>query len=169
MKYSLKTIEILFFIIACLVGTLSHFVYNWSGQNSVVGLFFPVNESTWEHLKLIFFPIFLTTILEYFLFNQKYHNLICIKLLSSLIGMAVTIVLFYTYTGIYGKNSDVMNILIYFISMAAAFRFSYRTLQQKNTCCLSGRTSYFLFVLMTLLFFIFTIFPPKIGLFLSPI
>ena len=59
MKPSLKKIEWISFLAASVLGTLFHFVYGWSGENPVAGLFFPVNESTWEHLKLIFFPILL--------------------------------------------------------------------------------------------------------------
>ncbi len=66
MKYSLKTIEIISFIIASLLGVIFHFIYGWSGENAVAGLFFPVNESTWEHLKLIFFPILLVSIGEFY-------------------------------------------------------------------------------------------------------
>ena len=40
-------------------GTLLHFVYSWTGNNSIIGLFAPVNESTWEHMKLLYFPMLL--------------------------------------------------------------------------------------------------------------
>lgn len=33
-------------------GSLVHGVYGWSGSNTVVGLFVPINESVWEHFKL---------------------------------------------------------------------------------------------------------------------
>lgn len=54
---SLKKVMIFAAIIVSVIGTLAHFVYDWSGQNSFVGLFTPVNESTWEHMKLLFFPM----------------------------------------------------------------------------------------------------------------
>ena len=38
-------------------GSLFHFVYDWTGHNTLVGLFFPTNESTWEHMKLAFLPM----------------------------------------------------------------------------------------------------------------
>ena len=46
-------------IFSAVLGTLSHFFYKWSGQNPVIALVSPVNESTWEHMKLVFFPILL--------------------------------------------------------------------------------------------------------------
>lgn len=167
-KLSLKKIEIISFIIACILGVLFHFIYEWSNENPIASIFFPVNESTWEHLKLIFFPILLLSIVEYFLFGIRYDNFIFIKFLSAVIGMVITVVLFYTYTGVYGKNNDVINILIYFISMIAAYIFSYRSLRAKRLYGIPGKVGYYGFIILFLLFVVFTLFPPEIGLFLPP-
>ena len=51
------TIAGIFFVL--ILGCLSHFFYEWSSNNFIVGLFAPVSESTWEHMKLIFFPMLL--------------------------------------------------------------------------------------------------------------
>lgn len=40
-----------------ILGTLFHFVYDWCGQARLIGLFVSVNESTWEHMKLLFIPM----------------------------------------------------------------------------------------------------------------
>ena len=55
----LKTTAIIGILFVLIVGTLSHYVYEWSGKAFLVGFFFPVSESTWEHMKLIFFPMLL--------------------------------------------------------------------------------------------------------------
>ena len=67
---SLKKNIIAFVIIGAL-GTLGHFLYEWSGDNRLVGYFFSVNESTWEHLKLLFFPTVIYSVFEYFLIKEK--------------------------------------------------------------------------------------------------
>lgn len=168
MRNTLKKAEIISFIIACILGVIFHFIYEWSGKNAAAALFFPVNESTWEHLKLIFFPILILSAAEYISFRIQYKNFICGKFLSVLIGMGITIVLFYTYIGVYGKNVDVINIIIYFIAMAAAYVFSYRFIHSNKTtgcspviCCIG-------FIILLLLFMLFSKFPPPIGLFVSP-
>ena len=61
---SLKT-NLFRFIFISVLGVLLHFTYEWSGDNAVVGLFSAVNESTWEHLKLLFFPFLLRVIEAY--------------------------------------------------------------------------------------------------------
>ncbi len=165
---SLKKAEIISFIVASILGVIFHFVYDWSGENPIVSLFFPKNESTWEHLKLIFFPIAILSLVEYFVFNIQYKNFAVVKLLSILLGMALTIVLFYTYTGVYGKNSDVINIAIYFIAMAVSYLFSYRMLRTGFLSGVSPQIGYWGFIILLLFFFLFTLFPPQIGLFTPP-
>lgn len=165
-QYSLKKVESISFVIASILGVIFHFIYDWSNENPIAGLFFPINESTWEHLKLIFFPIILLALIEYFILDIRYKNFVFIKFLSALLGMAITVVLFYTYTGIWGKNNDFLNILIYFISMAAAYLFSYRWIRSKKMSGVPAKTGYWGIVVWMLLFFLFSMFPPEIGLFM---
>ena len=56
MNGRLARLEGIGFIAVSIAGTLMHFIYEWSGNNKIVALFAPVNESPWEHLKLLFFP-----------------------------------------------------------------------------------------------------------------
>lgn len=61
-----------------LVGTLLHFVYDWFGGSfwAVLGA---VNESTWEHLKLVFWPIVLFGFIEYLFYGKKYQGILTYK------------------------------------------------------------------------------------------
>ena len=56
---NLRKFTVIGILFVSVAGTLLHFVYDWSGQNPLVGFFAPVNESTWEHMKLLFFPMLL--------------------------------------------------------------------------------------------------------------
>lgn len=76
-----KYVVIGFFVVGIL-GTLFHFVNNdWSGQMWFVGLFVPVNESTWEHMKLLFVPMLIYIMLgnlyikrQEFMQSKKYKE-----------------------------------------------------------------------------------------------
>lgn len=161
-KYTLAGI---FFVV--ILGTLSHFTYEWSGNNRIVALFCPVNESTWEHMKLCFFPMLLYAL---FMNRQLQEEYPCITsaLLSGVIyGTFLIPVIFYTYTGILGYNLLFLDLATYLISVLLAFRAVYRL----SLSCRAATFTAFLKVLTALLFlgfWIFTFFPPAIGLFVPP-
>ena len=64
--------QIIVLIVCLALGTLLHFTYEWSGENQLVALFSAVNESTWEHLKLLFFPMILMGVLGYFVIGTNF-------------------------------------------------------------------------------------------------
>ena len=58
-KSKIKNYQIVSTIFVCILGTLLHFTYDFFGQNMIIASFSAVNESVWEHLKLLFFPMLL--------------------------------------------------------------------------------------------------------------
>lgn len=71
MKRELRRWEIVGFIATGLFGTLLHFVYEWTGGNRVIAVFSAVNESTWEHMKLLFIPFLVFTVVEFIVFPRR--------------------------------------------------------------------------------------------------
>ena len=53
-------------IIISLVGTLSHFLYDLTNHNKLIGIFAAVNESTWEHIKIALTPTLLWGLVDGF-------------------------------------------------------------------------------------------------------
>lgn len=164
----IKTIEPIAFVIASILGVIFHFLYNWTGRIRFIGFFVPVNESIWEHLKLIFYPITIVSLAEYYLCKIRTPDFLCIKVRSIWVGMLSTVVIFYTYVGVWGGVIEWLNIVVYFIAMAIAYCFSCKRLihsgQIKNTpvlCIIS-------FVVVAILFMIFSLYPPAIGIFTVP-
>lgn len=167
-KHSFKPSEIITFFITSLLGVFSHFVYEWTGNNSFIGLFFPINESTWEHLKLIYFPIMIVSLLEYYFGNTKRSDFICIKFRSAVLGMFLTVTLFYTYSGVLGMVVDWVNILIYFISVAIAYLYSHKKINSNTLMPCNPHLNLLFTFTTTALFMIFTVYPPDLGLFKVP-
>ncbi len=165
---NLKKNLIAFFAIGT-VGALGHFVYKWSGYNKVIGYIFPVNESTWEHLKLLFFPALVYFIAEYFTKKEKPKNFFPAIALSLIWGMVLIVTLFYSVSGVLGFSVDFINITIYFLSIVA-------TLCKKNKILKSekyyGKNAFVLSLLylatMSLLLFLFSYNPPNLGIFKIP-
>ena len=52
------------FSLSSLGGTLLHFLYDWTNESILIAPFSGVNESTWEHMKLLFFPLFLFALIQ---------------------------------------------------------------------------------------------------------
>lgn len=153
-----------------ILGTFLHFTYQLSQNNLFVGLFSSVNESTWEHLKLFFFPMLVTSIIGYFLFYKDYPNYLCIKMRSTILGLVFIVVFFYTYTGVFGTNFTILDIGSFFAAGILSYYYSYKKLIDKTNnrvCCTKGAMLGFFILLIC--FLVFTFFPPKIGLFIDPI
>jgi len=70
------------FIAITLLGFLLHYLYEWSGSSGLIGLFVPVNESVWEHLKLGYWSIVLFSIPEYFQIRNSVNNYFLAKLIG---------------------------------------------------------------------------------------
>ena len=172
MDKKLRKLLIIAAIITSVLGTLAHFAYDWSGQNRLVGLFTAVNESTWEHMKLLFFPMLLISLSLVFSKKEEYPCLLTGLLLGTLVGIALIPVLFYTYSGILGKNVDFINISIYYICVIVAYYVAYRVSsgQMTDRDCNGMLTNVLLFVTfaLVLMFFIFTYYPPELGIFEDP-
>ena len=168
MALKIKGWHIIGVIFTIILGTLLHFTYEWSGKNVLVSGFSAINESTWEHLKLIFFPMLIFSIFEYFAYGKQLSNYVPVKVLSLIIGMIAIVVIFYTYSGIFGKNYLVADIATFFISTLIAYFFSYKQLQMKNFSSSYEKQIFTVVIILLILFFIvFTFYPPHLEIFKS--
>lgn len=158
------------FLFIGLFGVLGHFLYEWTGNNAIIGMFFPVNESTWEHLKLLFFPTLIYSLGEYFLCKEKPQNYFPAIAISVFCGMLSIVVLFYTISGILGFNVDFVNILIYFIGVAVTVYKKNKLLKnEKFSSQNSNIISLMFIILLTVLFVFWSFNPPSLGVFTPPI
>ena len=163
---SLKRFCVIGFLLTTIVGIVSHFVYDWTGENFLVGLFFPVNESTWEHMKQVFFPMLVYSMIAGRGQERQYPCVYNAMFSGILAGLLLIPTLFYTYSGILGFNVAWANIVVYILSMLAAFVVVYRvasTCKNKNSAVLR-RVMYVLLVA----FMVFSVYPPKLGIFMAP-
>ena len=118
------------FLFVGVLGALLHFVYEWSGGSVLAACFSAVNESTWEHMKLLFAPLFLFSVVQVCLLGRNYPNLPAVRALSALTGVILIPVLFYTYTGILGRSVDWANIAIFYLADLAALALDFRLLSR---------------------------------------
>lgn len=166
MKQNLSLWQLGGFAITTLGGTLLHFLYDWTNQSILVAPFCGVNESTWEHMKLLYFPLLIFVIFQKRFF-QDYENFWCVKLRGIFAGLIAIPILFYTYNGVFGKSPDWVNMTIFFVSAAITFVLEYRLFRNDTLRCKHSWLALLIICLIGILFVVFTFTAPKIPLFES--
>ena len=167
MKRSIELWQFFGFAFTSLLGTLLHFLYDWLGKAIWIAPFSGVNESTWEHMKLLFWPMLLFAVSQSFFFRER-GDFWCVKVKGILLGLFLIPILFYTYNGAVGPSPDWLNIAIFFVCAATVFWYETRQFRQAAAAC-SRTLSIALLALLALFFVIFTFWPPELGLFRDPI
>ena len=161
----IKKFETVSFFFASVVGTLMHFVYEWTNESPIAALIAPVNESVFEHLKLTFFPLLAFAVFEYFFIGKIHHDFFCIKAKSILLGILSVLVLYYTYTGIIGQNYMIPDVLIFYISVLISTLYFVKNYKPNKSNNILG---IIIFILVWIIFIVFTFSTPHINLFLDP-
>lgn len=169
MKKAIPYWQMVGFIFTAVVGTLLHFLFDWAGGNPAVALFSAVNESIWEHLKLLFYPMIAFGTLEYFYWGKDVESFWCIKLIGILTGLVLIPVLYYTYTGVFGVNADWLNITIFFLVAMFAYWLETKLFQRKFDCPVNDKLALGLILLVVAVFTVFTFLPPHIPFLQDPI
>ena len=143
---------------------LTHFLYNCL-PNSLFSIFFPVNESIWEHMKMMTSSILIFSIIEYFLY-KKYrvsHNNFALSVflevsLSILIFLIIYLPIYHFTGSVFILNIIVLFISLYFVNIISFYILSLRPLH-KEVLSIIG------IILVYILFGILTYYPPRNYLF----
>ncbi len=168
MKRSVEIWQWLGYGVTAAGGSLLHFLYDWLDEALWIAPFSGVNESTWEHMKLLFWPMFIYAIVQSFFFRDR-ENFWCVKLRGILLGLALIPIIFYTYNGAIGKSPDWLNIAIFFISAAATYIYETRLFNSEKVRCKTSKLAFSVLCVIGLLFVVFTFRTPEIGIFLDPL
>lgn len=157
-------------VLVVALGILLHFLYQWSSKNPVVATISPVNESVWEHLKMFFIPYLIYSIIQFFVLREHFPNVIGSNTIGVIVGILATIIVYYTYSGIIGKSNGLVDILIFVGSIYLSFMVSGFLMKNRY-----GRNTYYqiigvlIFIILLVLFILFTYFPIHINLFRDPV
>ena len=168
MKRNLWLWQLAGFAFTSLGGTLLHYLYGWTGESLIAAPFSGVNESTWEHMKLLFFPLLAFALIQS-RFSKEYKSFWCVKLLGILAGLLLIPVLFYTYNGAFGKSPDWLNIAIFFISAALTFLLEGVLFKKDCITCKRPWLAFGAICVIGVMFVVFTFATPYLPLFKDPI
>ena len=130
---NLKKIKIIAVIGIFLLSFISHFAYELF-PNIIFSFIFPVNESIWEHMKIIFTSTLIYGIIDYLLLKKykiKYNNFPFQLYFTSLIGIPIYLVIYLPLYKLLGENMVIsmsLLLLVYIITQIV----SYNILKEKE-------------------------------------
>ena len=161
---TLKKWKFISVIIIFLLSALLHFIYDWF-PNFFTSLFFPVNESIWEHNKIIVGSFLILAIIEK-IYYKKRKNVIFTECFSSLVCMALVMFIFTPVYLYILKTNDNMIVTfgIFLLAIIISQIVSYKLLQKEYHPRLE-EFGVILFVILFLINIIFTYYPPKLAIF----
>lgn len=136
------------------LGTLSHFFYQWSQENMLVGLFSPVNESVWEHLKLLFFPALAYMFIEQKAMGKVMPGLFGKNFLGLFAGLLAMPLLFYGYTAFSGKSVLWVDIGIFCVCVLLTFLVPYKLRNRQISKEAEGAVRKILWILLAAFLFV---------------
>jgi hypothetical protein len=146
-------------------GSLLHFVYEWSGSWPPAALVAAVNESTWEHLKMAFWPGFFYALMEYAVLRRGLNNFWLGKFLGLLCMPLVIVMLFYGYKAVLGRSFLPFDLVIFLLAAVTGQMISFRFLTSAPlSTAVRGSGVAGLGILLAV-FSLFTYFPPHLFLF----
>ena len=153
-----------------LLGSVLHFLFDWTKHNRFVAFFSAVNESYWEHIKIAIWPVFLLQLVLFSLGGYQILSFVPAATIA-LYSIPVSMVgLVFVYKWFTKQNILWLDISIFFVCVAIAQSIFVLILGQLSpttgTVVMSG-----LFLLgLVMAFLLFTFRPPKEpDLFLDPI
>lgn len=156
------------FIIISVFGTLLHFTHNWFKDSLVLHFFSAVNESTWEHMKMLVAPTVFVAMFQIFIIQNQYSNIFN-ALFSLLVVELVSIpLLFEISKTIFKKHILVVTILIFYISIFLGLFCEYMILVN-GILVIPEWIALIVGCGIIICFGIFTFHTPRLGIFRDPV
>jgi len=162
LKWELSGIAFVF-----MLGALLHFLFEWSGESRIVGLFASVNESVWEHFKQGFWPMCLYAAVEYSFLRGRVSNFLTAKAVAVYMIPIITGLVFYAYTAIIGEEILIVDILIFLVAIVVGQLTCYKIITLVKLPKYTNVVSLFFIILLALILVLFTFYPPRLPIFLD--
>ncbi|MCI2056759.1 MAG: DUF6512 family protein [Oscillibacter sp.] len=106
------------FLFTLAAGTALHFSWDWCGRSRLAASVMAVNESVWEHMKMLFIPAFVFSIAQWAVSGRGRPGFSAVRGVSVLLGTLFIPVAYYTYTGALGIHATWVDVLIFVLAAA---------------------------------------------------
>jgi hypothetical protein len=143
------------------VGSLLHFLFDWTKHNRLVAIFGAVNESYWEHIKIAIWPVMLVQLGLFFLGGHQYPSFIPASTIA-LYSIPISMVgLVFTYKSLTKRNILWIDITVFFITIATGQLIFVLVLEQLSATPATVLVSILFLLGLVAAFGLFTLRPPK--------
>ncbi|MDD4931221.1 MAG: DUF6512 family protein [Candidatus Colwellbacteria bacterium] len=153
-------------IFIIVIGTVVHSSFSFLGCSLGIAPFVPVNESIWEHLKLVFFPGLIPVILGAFFFGKRRNYWIACSAFF-LGAMSFIVSGYYSYTAIIGRNFLIADISLFVLGVAFGELLWYKALHTEDLPKETHRVAAIFITALLLAFISFTFYPPHADVFID--
>lgn len=162
--------EIIGFVIIFFIGSFLHFAFELSGKFLPLALIAAVNESTWEHLKLAFWPALFFALFELccLKFGKKTNNFWSAKTIG-IASMPILIVIFFYSYRVFFPDSFFMDIFIFALAIFLGQIISYKILAYEKMPKILDILAITALILIIIVFLLFTFHAPHWFLFKNPL
>ena len=146
---------VIMLVVTLIIGSLLHNVYEWF-PNGFTALIAPVNESLWEHTKIIFYPLLLAG----FLCNREKNPVVGAAWSLAAVGAsAFMLISASVYHRVFGQENFVFDLVLYGVTIVLGFllaRFARHLTVTKGWRVVSRMASWgmFLFILLRTVLFL---------------
>ena len=155
-------------ILIFLFGFLAHGIYDWFP--SFLTVIFPVNESLYEHIKMIFISPIIIGLIGYFISyrkKKKYNNYFFSLYLTIMSNIVIFYGLFLPFYYRFGENL-VVTLILYFISIFISQYINYLILTKTKNNNLLNIIGIIMLLTNYVILLYFTYNPLHIDFFFDP-
>ena len=161
----MKIIKIIGIIVSFVLAIILHFIYGII-PNTFISIIAPVNESIWEHMKLIISSSLIFSVFEFFIYKKKtipFNNFILSYGIASFVSIIVYLILYIPLNDIFGHKAYIAISLLFlifiFLQYISFLIMNYKKINHSNDIGI------LLIIIIYFIFGYFTYHPPKIYLF----
>ena len=125
---TLKKLKIIDIFLLSILSVIAHNIYNYF-PNILTAIFFPINESIFEHMKIIFTSLLITSIVDYMVLklnNLNYNNFRFQSFITAFISIPIFLTIYLPIHYLLGENLIVTLIILlitYIISQFISYHF----------------------------------------------
>lgn len=150
-----------------IAGAVFHFMFKSLGKRTWTAIFFPVNESIWEHLKIAFYPFMIYSIVQTFFIPILPANFYCAEFIGLYSTVAFIVATELIYPLILKRNILAIDLSIFFIAILLGQMSSYYVIQNNSDLTISTVLLVLILIVNIGIFLYFSIKPPRMSFFMD--